>query len=199
MTRWSHSCVRLEHNGGTLTIDPGIWAETEAFNAPGAVLLTHDHHDHADADRLRREHATVTAPASSWLPGLDYTAVEAGQSLELSGFTIRTVGGRHAEVIAGESAGPNLGYLIAGVLYHPGDALHVPTGHIDTVLVPMQASWLKTAEAIDFLHRIDARLAVGIHDAQINDRALASINHWLSKCGGLEYQWVTPGSSIEIG
>ena len=60
----------------------------------------------------------------------------------------------------------------------------------------MQASWLKTDEAIGFLRAVGPDRAIGIHDGQVNDRARASINHWLASEGGADYHWLAPGSVL---
>ena len=53
LTRWSHSCVVLEAEGRKLVIDPGGWSEPRALNGVDAVLVTHEHGDHVDTDRVR--------------------------------------------------------------------------------------------------------------------------------------------------
>ncbi len=59
----------------------------------------------------------------------------------------------------------------------------------------MQASWLKTEEAVGFLRAVHPDRAIGIHDGQVNDRARASINHWLATEGHADYQWLAPGTT----
>ena len=108
------------------------------------------------------------------------------------------VGGRHAAIVRGQEVCANVGYVIAAdgeTVYHPGDALAVPDVTVTTLLVPMQASWLKTEEAIGFLRAVRPDRAVGIHDGQVNDRARDSINHWLSTEGGADYHWLAPGAT----
>lgn len=61
----------------------------------------------------------------------------------------------------------------------------------------MQASWLKTAEAIDFVQAVAPQVAIGIHDAQVNERGLASINSRLDERSGTDYRWMPPGTSIQ--
>ena len=93
----------------------------------------------------------------------------------------------------------NLGYVVSAdgeSVYHPGDALAVPEVPITTLLVPMQASWLKTDEAIGFLRWVRPDRAIGIHDGQVNDRARASINHWLATEGDADYHWLAPGTTF---
>ena len=67
---------------------------------------------------------------------------------------------------------------------------------VTTLLVPMQASWLKTEEAIGFVRAVRPDRAVGIHDGQVNDRARDSINHWLATEGGADYHWLAPGTTL---
>ena len=60
----------------------------------------------------------------------------------------------------------------------------------------MQANWLKTVEAIDFLRTVRPERAIGIHDGMVNDRARAGTNHWLATEGDADYQWVAPGQTL---
>lgn len=198
LIRYSHSCVRIERAGRALVIDPGIWSEPRALLGADAVLVTHEHADHIDVLRLAGLRVPIYAPAGADIPRVDVIEVQPGQTFTAAGFTVTAVGGRHAPVRPGQVTCPNLGYMVEGTVYHPGDALHVPTGPVDTVLVPMQASWLKTTEVIDFIQAIAPRLALGIHDAQINDRGRASINGWLDRHAGTDYRWLPPQSSLVV-
>lgn len=194
LIKYTHSCVRLEADSGTVVIDPGVWSEPQALHGTDAVLVTHLHSDHVDRLRLAGLGVPVYAPGP--IPGVATTVVGVGEVFALAGFDVRTVGGRHAAVAGGEPDLPNLGYLVGG-LYHPGDALHVPDEQVDILLVPLQASWLKLAEALDFLRAVGPRRAYGIHDAQVNDRGLEGPNHWLSRTSA-DYRWLAPGEAGDI-
>lgn len=176
-----------------LVIDPGIWSEPRALRGADAVLVTHEHVDHVGVLRLVGAGVPVFAPAAADLSGLDTKAVEAGGSLTVAGFHVQAVGGRHAAVLDGQVTCANLGYIVDGSVYHPGDALHVPDVPVETLLVPLQASWLKTAEAVAFVREVGPARSFGIHDGQINERALTSINGWLQEHGG-PYTWLPPGT-----
>jgi L-ascorbate metabolism protein UlaG (beta-lactamase superfamily)/catechol 2,3-dioxygenase-like lactoylglutathione lyase family enzyme len=198
LTRWSHSCVALEAEGKTLVIDPGGWSEPRALDGADAVLVTHEHGDHVDVDRLRAAGLPVWAPRGADLGGLASTPIDTGEALTVAGFDVLAVGDRHAAVVTGQEVCANLGYVVTAdgeSVYHPGDALAVPDVPVTTLLVPMQASWLKTEEAIAFVRAIRPDRAVGIHDGQVNDRARASINHWLATEGDTDYQWLAPGTT----
>jgi hypothetical protein len=81
-------------------------------------------------------------------------------------------------------------------IYHPGDSLHMPEQPIETLLVPAQGSWVKIAEAIDFVKAIKPQRALAIHDAQVNDRGLSSVNGWLAEETDSGYRYLTPGESV---
>jgi L-ascorbate metabolism protein UlaG (beta-lactamase superfamily)/catechol 2,3-dioxygenase-like lactoylglutathione lyase family enzyme len=199
LTRWSHACVVLESSGRSLVIDPGIWSEPRALDGADAVLVTHEHGDHVDVHRLAASALPVWAPRGSDLGELSYTALDPGQQVDVAGFQVTTVGGRHAAVVAGQEVCANLGYAVTAdgeTVYHPGDSLAVPDLAVGTLLVPMQGSWLRTEEAIGLLRAVRPDRAVGIHDGMVNDRARAGLNHWLATEGDTDYQWLAPGRTL---
>ncbi|WP_431895753.1 MBL fold metallo-hydrolase [Nonomuraea sp. bgisy101] len=192
ITKYTHACVRLEQDGRVLVIDPGVWSEPLALDGADAVLVTHEHGDHIDVLRLLGAGVPVFGPRS--LRGLPYTPVGVDEEFTAAGFRVRAVGGRHALIYGGEPDCPNLGYVVEEAVYHPGDSVHVPEGPVETLLVPLQGSWLKTAEAIDFVKAVRPERAFGIHDGQVNERGLSSLNAWLQAETGC-YRRLAPGES----
>jgi L-ascorbate metabolism protein UlaG (beta-lactamase superfamily) len=195
--KYTHACVRLEHAGGVLVIDPGVWAEPAALTGADAVLLTHQHADHVDVDRLSGLDLDIYAPADAEIPGLPVVGVASGDEFTAAGFDVRAVGNRHAFIYASLPDCANLGYLVGGSLYHPGDALHVPDQPVQTLLVPAQGPWLKTAEAIDFATAVKAERTFPIHDAGLSDRGLGSINSWFGRQVGAGYRYLAPGEATD--
>ena len=59
LTKFGHACIRIEHDGHTVVIDPGGFTEPEAVDGADAVLITHQHPDHYDVANLRRTDAPV--------------------------------------------------------------------------------------------------------------------------------------------
>ena len=194
--KYTHSCVRLERDGRVLVIDPGTWSEPRALAGADAVLVTHEHTDHVDVLRLAGLGAPVHAPAAAVIPRLEVIGVSAGEEFTAAGFRIRAVGGRHAGIHGGKPDCANLGYVVDDSLYHPGDSLHLPGRPVETLLVPLQASWLKLTEAIDFVNAVSPRRAFGIHDGQLNERGLTSINGWLAEETDCGYRYLPPGASL---
>lgn len=198
LTKYTHACVRIEHASGVLVIDPGVWSETEALTGADAILVTHEHSDHIDVSRLAGIGVPIYAPADASIAGVETIGVAPGEEFTAAGVRIRAVGGRHAFVYGGNPDCANLGYIVGIVgdaLYHPGDAFHVPDQPIETLLVPAQASWLKTAEAIDFVRAVAPERAHAIHDGQINERGMGSINSWFARESCTAYRWLAPGET----
>ncbi len=194
IVKYTHACIRLEHAGGVLVIDPGIWSEPEALLGADAVLVTHEHTDHVDRLRLAGLGAPVYAPASATIAGVPFTGLAPGQEFSAAGLRIRAVGGRHALIHDGRPDCANLGYVVEDQIYHPGDALYVPDQPVETLFVPAQASWLKMAEAIEFLQAVRPIRAFAIHDGLLNQRGLTGVNSWLASAGP-DYRWLAPGKS----
>ena len=196
LTKYTHACVRLERDGKVLVIDPGIWSEPHALLGAHAVLVTHEHSDHIDQLRLAGLGVPVYAPAGAKIRDLDVVPVDSGDEFTAAGFRVRAVGGRHATVYDGLPDCANLGYLVDdGAVYHPGDALHVPDQPVHTLLAPAHGSWMRLDQAIDFIRAVRPQRTFAIHDAQINERGLESVNDWFAERADGGYRWLAPGQT----
>ncbi|MCW2819746.1 MAG: fold metallo-hydrolase [Marmoricola sp.] len=182
ITKFGHACVRLETEGHVLVLDPGAFTDPEAVDGATAVLLTHEHPDHYELERLRRTDAPVFTVAGVAAKLRDeapdvaerVSVVAPGESVDV-GVPVQAVGERHA-VIHPELPGlENSGFLLdveGSVVYHPGDALTVPDRAVDLLLLPVSAPWLKIGECIDFARDVAAPRSLAIHDAIYSDTGL---------------------------
>ncbi|WP_405016641.1 MBL fold metallo-hydrolase [Kitasatospora sp. NBC_00070] len=205
LIKYGHACVRLETDGRVLVIDPGTFSEAEALDSVSDVLLTHEHADHVDlaellAARKRNPGLRVylSPQAAEQLPELGDAAVlvESGQRFTAAGFTVDVVGGAHAEVYDGLPGCANVGFVVDGDLYHPGDSLFVPEQPVTTLLVPAAAPWLKLGEALDFVRAVRPVRAFPIHDAFLNELGRDNFDGWMDFKSGTEYARVPLGESV---
>jgi L-ascorbate metabolism protein UlaG (beta-lactamase superfamily) len=207
LTKFTHACVRLEDGDRALVIDPGIWAEPPALDRAAAVLITHEHDDHMDPGMLSAALAAnpglaVYAPeaAAGRLSALGsaVVTVSVGDTFTAAGFEVRAVGGRHAVTYENYPDCANLGYVVDGGLYHPGDSLHRPDVDVDTLLVPAAAPWLKLAEALDFVRDIAPRRAYPIHDAALSEIGQQNVDSWIGEDGHTDYARIPVGESVTL-
>lgn len=210
VTKYSHACVRIDSGDAVVVIDPGVWSEVEeALDGVDAVLLTHEHRDHVDADRLagalaKRPNATVFAHPSvidkfapQWR-GLA-VAIQSGEAFHAAGLPVRAFGGLHAELHPEVPRVPNLGFLIDERLYHPGDSFDPPEGaSVETLFVPVAGPWLKTSESIDFIRRVRPSRAYALHDCLDNELSAGLVDGTLAARSGRPYERLRPGSTISM-
>ncbi|WP_089156591.1 MBL fold metallo-hydrolase [Micromonospora sp. NBS 11-29] len=206
VTKYAHSCLRLEHDGGVLVVDPGVFSESEALDGADAVLITHEHPDHVDVAALtralQRRPVPVHGPAS--LAGALGDAAEAlavvapGESFTAAGVPVRAYGGRHAVIHPDIPVIENLGYLFDDVVYHPGDALFVPDDvQVDTLFAPIHAPWSKFSEVVDFIRAVAPRRAYALHDGLLNANGFGVLDRQYTALSGTDYRRLEPGTRID--
>lgn len=195
VTKFGHACVRVEHDGVVLVLDPGSFTEPEAVEGADVVLVTHEHPDHLFPDNLRRTDApvvTIEAVAARVREDAPDVAerlrvVTPGASLDL-GVPVRVVGERHAVIHPEFPRFDNSGYLLdlgGTTLFHPGDALTVPETGVDLLCLPISAPWLKVSEALDFARAVGAPRNLAVHDRIYTDVAQQMFDtHFARLIGG---------------
>jgi L-ascorbate metabolism protein UlaG (beta-lactamase superfamily) len=203
LTKYTHACVRLEKDGKVLLIDPGAWVEDAALQGVDAILVTHEHPDHLDADRVKASDAPIwtNSGVSAQLGELGdrVTVIEGGKSFEAAGFSVSAFGNDHA-IILPELGVPcqNVGFLVEDAVYHPGDSWTRPDRAVHTNLVPLSAPWYTTPEAIAFTREVAAEQTIGIHDALLSGIGQMMAKNWIGGHGGKPYNPLAPGESVEI-
>jgi L-ascorbate metabolism protein UlaG (beta-lactamase superfamily) len=209
LTKLTHACVRLRKDDRTLVIDPGgLTREADAFAGADAVLITHEHMDHLDAERVRAAVAdnpsleiyTCGAVADQLSIATARTLGD-GDALTIAGFDVGIVGEKHEVVHPDVPPVDNIGFFVDGEVFHPGDAFTVPDRPVPTLLVPTNAPWMKNPEMIDYLREVSPERAYSVHDGLVNDIGFMLIDGNLGSEGerqGKDFRRLKPGESIDL-
>ncbi|GAA4130153.1 MBL fold metallo-hydrolase [Nocardioides fonticola] len=210
ITKFGHACVRIEHDGATIVLDPGVFTDPEAVDGAGAVLITHEHPDHYEPERLRRADApilTIAAVAARIredAPDLAerITVVAPEERFEAAGLAVRAVGELHAVIHPEFPRFTNSGYVVTvgdTRIYHPGDALTLPGEPVDVLCAPVSAPWLKASEAVDFAREVKAPRTLAIHDKVYSEAGLGIIDGHMNAFlpqEGLAYTRLADGADL---
>lgn len=191
-----HATVLVELEGVRLLFDPFLRGrvlhlrrqvppvDESVFAGPGAVLISHLHHDHLDLPSLRRlgrdTPLIVPSGAGLWLASRGFANVsemDVGDVTKVGELEIAAVVAHHNGGRLGGPQAKALGYLVAGrhVVYFAGDTeMFAGMGSFsptpDVALLPV-AGWgpklgpghmdpLQAAQALELLQ---PRLAIPIH------------------------------------
>jgi L-ascorbate metabolism protein UlaG (beta-lactamase superfamily) len=211
LTKLGHSCIRLEKDGATLVIDPGRWSEAaDALSGASAVLVTHEHPDHLDADAVR-EALFADSDLTLWATpavadqfedfGDRVHQVRHGDALAIAGFDVHVYGQKHALIHRDIPLVENTGFMVDGSLFHPGDSFTVPEDPVQTLLLPISAPWLDAGEMIDYFRAVAPARGYAIHDAILNDAGLALMTRMMSVAAapsGAPVTRLEPGTTLEL-
>jgi L-ascorbate metabolism protein UlaG (beta-lactamase superfamily) len=211
ITKFGHACIRIEHDGRVVVVDPGGFTDREAVDGATAVLVTHEHPDHLDVSHLAATDApiwtidAVRAQIAEQDPAVAerVTVVGPGDRVDV-GLPATVVGERHAVIHPDIPRIDNSGYLLdvdGVVLYHPGDSFTPAGAPVDVLLLPVHAPWSKIAEVADFSRAVGAKRSVAIHDGLLNDNGHTIVGRVL---GGLldtddhRYERLQPGTDLSL-
>ncbi|GAA4897350.1 MBL fold metallo-hydrolase [Actinomycetospora straminea] len=174
-----HACVVADTGSARILIDPGAFSSGyETLEGLAAILVTHQHFDHLNLDKLPAllgqnpgAELVVDPGTAEQLRERDipHTVREPGETFSVGGARVEVVGGDHAVIHPDIPGIANNGYWIDGSVLHPGDAFTVPERTPDVLLLPTAAPWLKASEAVDYLRAVAPPLAVPIHEAVLAD------------------------------
>jgi L-ascorbate metabolism protein UlaG (beta-lactamase superfamily) len=210
LTKHGHACVVLAEGERRLVIDPGAFTDPAALQGATAVLISHEHADHFVADRLRAALADspgleiwTNRSVAAQLEGAGERVhvVGHGDVVEAGGFEVAVHGELHAEIHPDIPREANVGFLVEGRVFHPGDAFTVPEVPVTTLLLPLHAPWSRMADVIDYVREVRADQAYSVHDGLLNDTGLGVAAGLLGEGGPgvpTPVRRLAPGDAVEL-
>ena len=215
LTHFGHSCLLASFPDGsgsqtTVLFDPGTFSHGfEGITGLSAILVTHQHPDHADTERLpalidaNPDAALYADPQTAAQLGEPWQAVNVGDQLSIGHLTVRGTGGTHAVIHPELPVIDNISYLVgdgehAAKLMHPGDALFVPDEPVEVLATPAAAPWMKISEAVDYLRAVAPTHAVPIHQGIIDPVARPIFYGRLTEMTDTDFQVLEPESGTEF-
>jgi L-ascorbate metabolism protein UlaG (beta-lactamase superfamily) len=215
LTHFGHSCLLAGFEDGsdgvtTVLFDPGIFSHGfEGITGLSAILITHQHPDHADTERLpalldgNPQAALYADPQTAAQLGEPWRAVHVGDDFTIGSLSVRGMGGRHAVIHPEIPVIDNISYLVGddnhpARLMHPGDALFVPDEPVDVLATPAAAPWMKISEAVDYLRAVAPTRAVPIHQAIIDPNARGIYYGRLSEMTDTDFQVLEAESASDF-
>lgn len=182
ITKFEHACISIRNEHAAIAIDPGSFTSErsiEMLRGVDAVLVTHRHPDHFDADVLKRIGAPVFGPKEivDLINGNDANGLRTavldpliGNTAEIAGFVVRSLAVDHGPALSQpiENAGFVVAYgekkvLVTGDVAGPQQAI---AGEFDAVVIPTEGDGFvfEPTEAAEFLRSIGhSGVSIAVH------------------------------------
>jgi L-ascorbate metabolism protein UlaG (beta-lactamase superfamily) len=209
-SKFGHSCQLIEEGDAKILIDPGEFSQGfEGLLGLSAVLFSHQHPDHLSLKKLRvllQNNPDMevfgdegTVKALEFEEGIEVLAAHAGESFDIEGVEVQVIGTDHAVIHPTIPGIPNVGFMIGGRFFYPGDNFTLPGAPVEVLAVPTCAPWMKVSEAIDFMLAVAPSVAIPVHDGLLAiPEVYFSHLRRFGETAGIDFKVVPNGESAEI-
>jgi L-ascorbate metabolism protein UlaG (beta-lactamase superfamily) len=200
VTRLGHACLLVESTSSRLLVDPGIFSSSwHGLTDLNAVLITHQHPDHFDADNIGaviganpEARLIVEEAVAGMLAEHSPTTAVVGEHVDLGSVSVEVVGGQHALVHDRIPRVGNVGFIMreggGPTLFHPGDSYEISPAGIDLLALPFNAPWARAEMTIDFADAVKPERAIPIHDVFLSEAGRAT---YMRICRGVIHESIT--------
>lgn len=214
LTHHGHACVELTQGETTILVDPGNFSDFSTVRDADAIVITHQHPDHLDMDKL--DQLRSSNPHAQWFADpqtadkltearVTVTETEAGKTYTVGDLTMEGVGSIHAQIHPYIDRISNVGMVFSDVsglrVFHPGDSLEGRPENIDYLLVPVTAPWQAVKETIEFVRELEPRSLIPIHDKTASDAGRTMyVTHiaGYGRDGGIDFIDMRAGDEKEL-
>ena len=170
VTKFLQSCLLVENDGRCILIDPGrpFAAKHQLAELPrlSAILITHRHADHLDADFIAQaaaERISVYANADVNKVVENVQLVRDQDKFEVDGFSVQAIDLPHCLMVDGSAGPPNTGFLIDSKLLHPGDGKELAGLIVDYLALPISGPDISMHDAANFANQVKAKRVIPVH------------------------------------
>lgn len=173
VTKYPQSCLVIEQSGKRLVIDPGALV-SDKFSAQDllpvdAILITHEHEDHADPDLIHDLIANRSVPvianqsAKNLLGDLVTQVVSDNEAFEAAGIKVTARELPHCLMVDGSAGPQNTGYVVDGVFFHAGDGIKLENLQVEAAAIPIAGPDISARDVFDFIKQLRCQTVVPIH------------------------------------
>ncbi len=173
--KYPQSHLTISDGTSKIAIDPGNLTFTQGFKPEEfvdcqAFLITHQHADHMDPENIKAAvggkpvfgNQDVVNKLSEF--NVSATVITNGQEFEAGGFKVKAVDLPHCKMQDGTEGPPNTGFIINGVLFHPGDGDVAPEGMTsEDLALPIAGPTITLDGALKFAEDVQAKVVIPIH------------------------------------
>lgn len=182
ITKYPQSCLLIESQNKKILIDPGNLSYENSFlnewKDVDLILITHRHPDHCYEAIIKKtienEKSRIysTSEVKKKYPNLPMNIVKQGDIIKFKEFTIEVVKAVHWSLLHINKAShieENIGFILNledKRIYITSDTVPFKNNHkCDVIFLPISDSGLmmKPHEAIEFIRKTEAKLAIPIH------------------------------------
>ena len=169
ITRYFQSCLLIEEVVARILIDPSAQEKDRQkdFAKLDAVLYTHEHSDHFDAElaKVFMEAGVPIYANASTAKLIDgkVNVVSGGHELTINYQKIKAVELPHCPMPDGSPGPQNTGYLINGYFFHPGDGKELADLQVKHMALPITGPDISMKDAFSFAKQLGVNRALAIH------------------------------------
>jgi L-ascorbate metabolism protein UlaG (beta-lactamase superfamily) len=204
ITKYPQSCLVIEaDNGARLLVDAGLHVvgrrSLDELGTIDAVLYTHRHPDHFDPAWVgplldRSVPVYANADTAGQVEDGAITVVAGGETFAAAEVPVRAFDLPHMPMVDGSPGPPNLGFLVDGALFHPGDAKELDGIRAAALATPIAGPSLSPRDAYRMVEESGARIAIPVH----YDNFLADPELFAKQCPMAEVIVLEDGESTTL-
>lgn len=178
ITKIGHSCLLLEDGTTRILTDPGKYSflngearMPENLEGLNAILVTHEHGDHADPEAIKTILGKNKVPVKSnagvktalQKSGIEVELFESGTE-KIGSIEVEAIPAAHEKLFFGEPQ--NTAYHFNKTLLLTGDSLDPKLYGIKTQVLglPIMAPWMNIHQGAEFAKNMQPEVVIPVHD-----------------------------------